>query len=404
MMKTLAPAASISIMPAQHQKNAHPTRYRIATIAQIFSAITLGSVIGLSVGCSSAEESTDNAEDDLQVMKIIGPLLYDQRLLNIEIGAANKFIAYSFEGTAGDEVFVSSVWREFGKTPSVMILDDKKVKLASAIASPDSSGLGVSARLTRTGTYYVAVKRSGAAAYLNMTLSKLIPPMHSLWVGVVTSCARARNGEIRCWGANYNGNLTDGTRLSRATAVPLNGLDANKVADLAMGIEYGCALMTDHSVKCWGDSGQVGPINPQWSLPKTVSLPDRVLAIDNRYHDPLRQTSPYNSGISVGLFNGSGVELFGSSPILDATTTCTLTAGVVSCQGFDWAASKWETTPKPVLGLSGVSELAVGGVHQCARLVSGEVRCWGYSVDGRVGDGNPNSHSVVIPTKVLGLD
>jgi hypothetical protein len=40
--------------------------------------------------------------------------------------------------------------------------------------------------------------------------------------------------------------------------------------------------------------------------------------------------------------------------------------------------------PVAVPGIKGATALAAAGDHTCARLADGEIRCWGYDIDGRL--------------------
>jgi len=77
-------------------------------------------------------------------------------------------------------------------------------------------------------------------------------------LGGYHSCARLTNGRLRCWGANYSGQLGDGTADNRTTPVPVPGLSG--VAGLALGDEHSCARLTSGRLRCWGAnySGQLG--------------------------------------------------------------------------------------------------------------------------------------------------
>ena len=85
--------------------------------------------------------------------------------------------------------------------------------------------------------------------------------VEEITAGIAHACARTRAGTVRCWGANYWGQLGGGTfdddRASRVSTV-LN-LD-NVVKISAGGGSMTCALRRDGSVWCWGGNfrGQLG--------------------------------------------------------------------------------------------------------------------------------------------------
>lgn len=78
-------------------------------------------------------------------------------------------------------------------------------------------------------------------------------------VGTMHVCALLGDGTVRCWGSNTQGALGDGSAsASSATPVVVSGL-TNAVAIYAGGSST-CAILTDGTVRCWGanDDGQLG--------------------------------------------------------------------------------------------------------------------------------------------------
>lgn len=73
------------------------------------------------------------------------------------------------------------------------------------------------------------------------------------------SCFLLGSGDVRCVGANHNGQLGDGSQTPRAQPVLVAGL--HHVTAIAAGETHSCALTAAGEVRCWGNphSGRVGP-------------------------------------------------------------------------------------------------------------------------------------------------
>ncbi len=81
----------------------------------------------------------------------------------------------------------------------------------------------------------------------------------ALEAGDAHTCAIAGDGSVKCWGANGDGQLGDGTQTNRNRPVAVQGL-SNGVRSLSAGGRHTCAVTVDNVVTCWGDNqaGQLG--------------------------------------------------------------------------------------------------------------------------------------------------
>jgi alpha-tubulin suppressor-like RCC1 family protein len=195
--------------------------------------------------------------------------------------------------------------------------------------------------------------------------------------GADHTCASTPAGAVICWGANAAGRLGDGTTTTRLTPTPASGL-AGGAAEIALGFNHTCALMTGGGVVCWGDNyyGQLG---------------------DGTTTDRLTPTS------ATGL--GSGIAMIAAG---HGHTCAVTTGGAVMCGGWNFAGQLGDgttadrSTLTPVIGLgSGVASVAPGGSHTCARTTGGGVMCWGGNDHGQLGDGTVTFRTT--PTAVSGL-
>lgn len=207
------------------------------------------------------------------------------------------------------------------------------------------------------------------------------------------SCALLGNGQVKCWGSNYDGEAGNGTRsigtmpvttvLAPAGAGPLTG-----VTQVEVGFYHSCALLNTGQVRCWGYNGddQVGngSPNPQISRAKVVS-------------------NPAGNGPLTGV----------TQIALGERHTCArLNNGQVRCWGENTVGeigdgTSGNTRPRARIvknaagtgPLGGVTQIDAGNSATCARLGNGQARCWGRNVDGMLGDGTTTPSS--LPVAVL---
>jgi alpha-tubulin suppressor-like RCC1 family protein len=92
--------------------------------------------------------------------------------------------------------------------------------------------------------------------------------VRALAAGAHHSCALLDNGSIKCWGLNTYGqlgyghtrNIGDNEVPSSVGAVSVTAAPGVWVEQLALGDYHTCALLSDRSIKCWGENslGQLG--------------------------------------------------------------------------------------------------------------------------------------------------
>ena len=238
----------------------------------------------------------------------------------------------------------------------------------------------------------------------------------SIAVGFFHSCARTLGG-VKCWGSNDYGQLGNGTTSDASRPVDVVGLSGG-VRAIAAGIAHTCALTSGGGVKCWGynGAGQLGNAGTTDSLipVEVAGLSGGVTAIAAGFAQTCAITLVGGVMCWGGFGGNTPIEVAGLTSGIRAITIgeqhlCALTdAGGVKCLGSNQfgqlgdGTAKSTSTPVDVAGLtSGVTSLTAGGIHTCAVTGAGGVKCWGYNVYGRLGDGTATMSTV--PVDVSGL-
>ncbi|MCX6047640.1 MAG: hypothetical protein NT075_21285 [Chloroflexi bacterium] len=242
------------------------------------------------------------------------------------------------------------------------------------------------------------------------------------------TCAVTTGGGAKCWGSNGSGQLGDNTTTSHLTPNDVTGLTSG-VSDITVGGSHTCALTTVGGVKCWGANfyGQLGDNTTTGHLvPADVAgLTSGVSAIEAGSSHTCAVTS--GGGVKCWGYNGNGqlgdnttTTRLAPSDVAGLTSgvrmiavgiyhTCAvLNSGGVKCWGDNYYGQLGDNTttsrltPVDVIGLtSGIRDIAVGAYHTCVVLDSGGVKCWGANYYGQLGDNTTTSH--LVPVDVTGL-
>ena len=175
--------------------------------------------------------------------------------------------------------------------------------------------------------------------------------------GAYYTCARLEDGGVKCWGANENGQLGDGTTIRRLTPVA-GGVSSDAVA-LATGSIHACVLLGSGGVKCWGAN----------------------------HYGQLGNGTTTSSGAAV---NVSGLDSDAVALATGAIHACVLLgSGAVKCWGANDSGQLGDgtktqrLTPVSVFGISsGAIAISAGASHACALLSTGGIKCWGFNQGG----------------------
>jgi alpha-tubulin suppressor-like RCC1 family protein len=215
------------------------------------------------------------------------------------------------------------------------------------------------------------------------------------------TCARMLDETVQCWGGNALGLVGASDQSMPVTPIP--GLE--HVRKMALGGSFGCFILDDGTVSCFGNVPSGEPTGPGGELlfspnaPGTQTLSNMAglsnvldLAAGQFHACAVVQDGTVEcwgnwlwakvSGAPVAVPGVSGAISVGAG----GSQTCALLSdGGVTC----WGKGVAPRTPYRVEGVGLATSLAVGDDYACAVIRDGTVRCWGNDADGRLGDGKP---------------
>lgn len=244
-------------------------------------------------------------------------------------------------------------------------------------------------------------------------------PTPSISAGFSHTCVLQANGTIQCWGNNDNGQLGNGTTTASLTPVSVTGITT--AIAVAAGDFHTCALLADGSVRCWGYNtfGQLGnntttdspvPVPVSGALGGTLIdavsiatgsahscavLASSLIACwgDNQFGQLGFDTSPSTSS-ATPIFVGGSQSGYTSVDAGLHHTCASRSNGTARCWGANANGQLGNATlgvggqsinPVAVSSLSNVTGITTGDRHNCARVATGEVFCWGGNAEGQLG-------------------
>ncbi len=307
-------------------------------------------------------------------------------------------------------------------------------------AGSDSSGRPVTA--VATGGFYTCVIADtavwcwGAAPFDVVAFDNAIhtapfqrtdvPPSTALCASATGDedhvCAVTTNGDVYCWGGDFDGQLGNDTTSNQGMA-PAKVQGVSNATSVACGDEHTCALTKSGNVFCWGDDqhGQLGdgeadggpppphdggtPFSWETGLPVAVTGLSNVTAIAAGWEYTCAVASDevwcWGADLVVGnpdrYIPTRQPSLDGATAITvsDDATACAVANGTAYCWGYgaggelgNGAAGGNPTdTPVAVVGVSNAISVSIGSVTGCAATNVGDVWCWGDNTTGQLGNG-----------------
>jgi alpha-tubulin suppressor-like RCC1 family protein len=213
--------------------------------------------------------------------------------------------------------------------------------------------------------------------------------------GANHACALLSSGGVDCWGLDDHGQLGNGGAIpgtNSGSPVQVAGVGGTGILAGATQISGGrmhvCALLSDHSVACWGrnENGELGN-----GTTTTSSFPVHTLNITTA------------TQVSAGEYHSCAL-------LADGTAQCW---GAAAYGQIGDGTTADTSTPVTVIGpggfgtLAGLANISAGGgditetndyEHTCALTTDGTVICWGQNNYGQLGDGTTTMS--IFPTGV----
>ncbi|MBL8923948.1 MAG: hypothetical protein JNJ54_34145, partial [Myxococcaceae bacterium] len=246
-----------------------------------------------------------------------------------------------------------------------------------------------------------------------VAVSSLAGQVADVAVGRASTCAVLLNGQVHCWGRNAEGELGDGSQVERPSPAAVS--IAVQAVTIAAGRDFYCATFTDDAVRCWGNNsnGQIGASNttPRFLVPTVVAGVSAVVEL--AAGEDFACARHLNGSVSCWGINtqgqlGNGMTATQQpmpslvSGLTDAVQlsagqnhACARTmTGDIRCWGDNSYGQQANTMtgadvllPTTITGVSGATWLSCGNNFNCAVVGSGAVQCWGYALDGHLGNG-----------------
>ena len=255
-------------------------------------------------------------------------------------------------------------------------------------------------------------------------------------------CAITDGFEAYCWGANTNGQVGNGTTDNAST--PVKVAVAGAVTSIGAGVSHTVTVVGgvytpqtipvvtdapagDYPARAWGEasSGKLGTGSfMAASLPQIVDWKPGAqisrTAAGANHSCAIAGSDVYCWGLNTSGQLGNGTTAAENFPAkvqglpagqpsgLQAASsqTCVILAGEAWCWGYNAQGQLGngnttnQTLPARVIGLAGVTSIALNSNHSCA-IANKQAWCWGSGSDGRLGTGSTNNS--ITPVEVTGF-
>lgn len=214
-------------------------------------------------------------------------------------------------------------------------------------------------------------------------------------LGSSFGCALLRDRSVWCWGRNDEAQLgseelpNGQTRAVACHTFPFQVIGLDRAVAVTAGHAFACALRDDGTLRCWG-SNSVGQLGNGLTLPSASPVAARGLTGITAVAAGARHTC----AVAGGLVYCWGANDRGQLGQPTTSRQCTVGGESIAC----------EPQPTVIDGVKGVVAISAGTAHTCARTVEGIVLCWGDGRYGQSGSGRASAMPGPSPVGVLDGD
>lgn len=309
----------------------------------------------------------------------------------------------------------------------VLVPDFQNVKKVSTGADVTCAIAGAAGKLKCWGDNFYGQVGDGTTDDRHSPVTVIESGVKQVDVGYSHTCARLANGKAKCWGYNTFGELGDGTTTQRLRPRLVERLPS--VANISAGEQYTCVTTTSGKAKCWGlnDSAQLGDgtYDDRDRPTQVFGLAQNVHVVKAGYKTTCaivgggklkcwggNSNGEVGSGSTGGSYpkptNVVGMDKNITSVDPDYFFTCAQQGDKAKCWGWNIynQLGNGDTDDRDVAttvsGLGkNVVDVTAGYYHGCALLKSGTAKCWGYNIDGAVGNDSEGTDQWATPQSVL---
>ncbi len=198
---------------------------------------------------------------------------------------------------------------------------------------------------------------------------KIMSNVASVSLGYLHSAAITTNGDLYTWGVNHYGQLGDGTTTNNYVPKKI----MSNVASVNLGDYYSAAITTNGDLYTWGQNlyGQLG--NGETSAYKANPNPEKIMSnvASVSLGDEYSAVITTNGDLYTWGWNNNG-------KLGDGTTDN-------------------RSVPKKIM--SNVASVSLGDYYSAVITTNGDLYTWGNNYFGQLGDGTTDNRSV--PKKIM---